>query len=440
MRTTSILTCLAAAASINAAAPGADIDAKSQKTLDAAQAFHAKLDTLHMQYKNVTEISAMGQTQSQTSTITVNADRPAHFSMHLEQDMMGTIQIISDGKELFTSVNAPTMGLSAYTQSASPDDFANLLDENQALMHLSSGSPGADASNLAMMFFLATDSATPFDGLESATYAGVEEIDGVQAHRIDAVFSADIDGTSFTIPSAIWIRQGDEPWIQGIDPDLSVMIQQMVAKGGMPPGMTFETTQRLIESGTSPTFDDDTFAFTPAYNAKKVESLIDAMTGGPGNGGSGGGGEHHGLIGNPAPSFSLDLLAGGKIDLAQHKGKDIVVLDFWATWCGPCVKAMPTLIEVTDKFKDQNVVFYAVNLREDNSKVTNFLKKKGFDTNVLLDKTGSAANAYGAQAIPQTVIIDKAGNVQAVHVGLAPNLKQLLTGELEKILKGENLY
>ena len=80
-------------------------------------------------------------------------------------------------------------------------------------------------------------------------------------------------------------------------------------------------------------------------------------------GGGGDPGTESPLVGKPAPDFALDLLGGKKFRLAEAKGK-VVVLDFWATWCGPCLQAMPQVEKVAGEFRDQGVQLVAVNLQE----------------------------------------------------------------------------
>jgi len=147
----------------------------------------------------------------------------------------------------------------------------------------------------------------------------------------------------------------------------------------------------------------------------------------------------HPLLGKPAPTFTLDVLGGTKVNLADLKDKQIVVLDFWATWCPPCRKALPILVEVTDAYKDKGVTFYAVNIQESPEAIKAFLDKMGIKCNVALDKEGEAATKYKVQGIPQSVVIGKDGTVEAVHVGLAPDLKEEFKKELDTLIAGKSL-
>jgi thiol-disulfide isomerase/thioredoxin len=115
------------------------------------------------------------------------------------------------------------------------------------------------------------------------------------------------------------------------------------------------------------------------------------------------------------------------------------MLDFWATWCGPCVAALPEISAAADEMKDKDVVFYTVNLREDPEAVKEFLKEQELDVPVLLDAEGEIGDLYKAEAIPQTVLIGKDGRVQVVHVGFGGDAKKKLIEELTALLEGKEL-
>ena len=70
------------------------------------------------------------------------------------------------------------------------------------------------------------------------------------------------------------------------------------------------------------------------------------------------------LLDESVPMFTLDMVGGGRLDLGKHRNKDVVILDFWASWCGPCRIGLPILNKVAQDYKDKNVVFYAINLKE----------------------------------------------------------------------------
>lgn len=143
-------------------------------------------------------------------------------------------------------------------------------------------------------------------------------------------------------------------------------------------------------------------------------------------------------IGKPAPDFQLEMLVDGKVDgklkLSDLKGKQIVLLDFWATWCGPCRAVMPTLEEVSKEYKDKGVRYIAVNLREDADKIIDYLKKAGLDIEVALDKDGSVAKLYQVRGIPTMAIVGKDGVVKDVHVGSSADLKEKLTKTLDQLI------
>ncbi|MEK7677448.1 MAG: TlpA disulfide reductase family protein [Verrucomicrobiota bacterium] len=144
--------------------------------------------------------------------------------------------------------------------------------------------------------------------------------------------------------------------------------------------------------------------------------------------------ELYALLGKPAPDFELELLSGGKFKLSDHRDK-VIILDFWATWCGPCRMAMPVLAELAKKYQDKGVQYFAVDLRETPEKVQQYLTQEKLSIAVPLDRTGEVGKAYQVRGIPTMVLIDQAGVVRECHVGFNPNLRELFQTKLDALVK-----
>ncbi len=145
----------------------------------------------------------------------------------------------------------------------------------------------------------------------------------------------------------------------------------------------------------------------------------------------------HSLLDKAAPGFELELLDGGKLNLAEHQGKHIVILDFWATWCPPCVAALPALSKTAEDYRSKGVRLYAVNQKESSQVIKRFLKQRKLNLIVALDAKGEVGNLYKVTGIPQTVIIGKSGQVEAVHIGYGPGSEQQWRSELDDLLAGK---
>ena len=126
------------------------------------------------------------------------------------------------------------------------------------------------------------------------------------------------------------------------------------------------------------------------------------------------------LVGKPAPDFSLTMLEGGDFKLSEAKGK-VVVLDFWATWCAPCVRSLPHVIEAMADFPPDKVAFLAVNQGEARKQVEQFMEIRGFKMPVGFDLEMKTGEKFGVESIPYTVVIDPAGKVTYVSLGASPD-------------------
>lgn len=120
-------------------------------------------------------------------------------------------------------------------------------------------------------------------------------------------------------------------------------------------------------------------------------------------------------VGLAAPDFTTTLMDGSSFTLSEQQGK-VVLLNFWATWCGPCVGEMPAFTRLVDTYGDQ-LSLLAVNSREDEQTVRDFLDEHGYTFPVALDPDLAVGELYPTEGIPYTVIIAPDGTVASIQLG-----------------------
>ncbi|HQL94771.1 MAG TPA: TlpA disulfide reductase family protein [Candidatus Hydrogenedentes bacterium] len=141
------------------------------------------------------------------------------------------------------------------------------------------------------------------------------------------------------------------------------------------------------------------------------------------------------LSGQEAPPFTLPTLDGTSVSLQDHLGKDVVLLDFWATWCPPCRALIPDIAEIAAEYGPKGVAVYAVNLGEPPQRVKNFLESEGLSLPVLLDTENTVGALYQVSGIPRVLIIGKDGVVRHDQAGSGPGEGMMLRRELDKALR-----
>ncbi len=136
-------------------------------------------------------------------------------------------------------------------------------------------------------------------------------------------------------------------------------------------------------------------------------------------------------VGQPAPAFKLADLNGNEVSLDQFKGK-VVLLDFWATWCGPCRMSMPLLEKLQSQYTS-DLALLAINLEEPRDLVAGYVKRQNLHSRVLLDEEGEVGRKYRSGSIPMQVLIDKDGVVRHVQIGFSPRMGDQLRGQIEQL-------
>jgi cytochrome c biogenesis protein CcmG/thiol:disulfide interchange protein DsbE len=136
-------------------------------------------------------------------------------------------------------------------------------------------------------------------------------------------------------------------------------------------------------------------------------------------------------IGNLALDFQLQNLNGQSVSLSGFRGKPII-LNFWATWCGPCRGEMPFLQQIYETWSDKGLVVLEIDLRENATLVQKFMTDSKLSLPTLLDTSGKVGQSYGITVIPTTFFIDKDGIIRQVVRGAFPN-KASIESQLSKI-------
>ncbi len=123
--------------------------------------------------------------------------------------------------------------------------------------------------------------------------------------------------------------------------------------------------------------------------------------------------------GSPAPAFTLGSSAGSNVNLAQYKGQ-VVMLNFWASWCGPCRQEMPLLESIYKKYNRMGFTLIGVNVEPDSNAANQWLKQTPVSFPILYDKDSKVSRMYDVAGMPSTVIIDRTGKVRVLHRGYKP--------------------
>ena len=118
----------------------------------------------------------------------------------------------------------------------------------------------------------------------------------------------------------------------------------------------------------------------------------------------------------PAPDFTLKQLDGKNLKLSELTGK-VVLINFWASWCGPCVKEMPMLNELYKKYQPLGFTVLGVNVEQNSDNARDFLAKNKVDFPILLDSRNEVTQQYKVIAMPTTVFVDRDGNMRFIHMG-----------------------
>jgi thiol-disulfide isomerase/thioredoxin len=382
------------------------IDPQAQEVLENFSNTLQAASTIEVHpYVNV-EVRAGGMKNQSETKGDLFLERPNKVSL----DVVGgkfPFTLKCDGTTLYTFV--PSMA--AYTKQSAPEQAAGFL-----------GGIEGRLLNQQLPFLGSVFAPNPFGFLiQNATgvdYVGKEDYEGTSCHRIR------LHNKPYILEALI--DAGPQPLLRKIIPDKEGLRASVAMRL---PGAEISMEIRFDDWVLGQAVEAEKFAFAPPEWADERESFMQAQ---PQDAALA-------LEKKKAPDLSLPLLSGEQFNLEEHRGK-VVILDFWASWCRPCVMGLPIIDQVAETYEEKGVVFVAVNVEGSEPEALQaFLDQYEYDFPIGIDKTKMATAKYRVGPIPQTVLIDKEGTVQKVVLGLDPQLKENLSQDLDKLLAGESL-
>lgn len=361
--------------------------------LKAAKSLQCDMTAAASVKQNGTEV------QADSEAVSFAFERPNKLAVRAKKP--GVPTLICDGDKLYRYDSQKNI----YTLGPALADFAEF--EKSLILSTYNQHQGLSIVGDALAGMALEKITERYSAIE---YVGKEDVGGKPQHHLRVAQ----DGVHYDW----WFSADSAAQLTALAPNVA----EIAAKNGrqLPPGIELSVKVTFADAKYDAPLSADAFKIAPPTDASLVDDL-DAPLGMT-------------LVGKPAPAFEGKNIKGETVKLADLAGK-IVVVDFWATWCPPCVAGLPKLAEFTAKHKEDGVVFLAVNLQEEPSVVKEFLDLKKLDINVVMDTDNSIMKKYKVEPVPQTVFIDRKGIVQVVHIGIGdleeiPNqLKDLVAGK-----------
>jgi len=379
----------------------AKVSDDARQLLDQISAAYGKLHALDLTGTITVQLQVEGsELETHSASFTSAFVAPNRFRHEVKDDVL----IGSTGRMLYTFQSEAN----AYTQAEAPKDKV-----------ASKELPKAIASLLGMQdpSLMLAISKNPADELLSdvtdATRTDDTKVDGVSCPTLKLVQKDKTIVLVMADPQTRLLRELRADLTAGFRQRRDDLTQSVVT---------------IAYTKTSPdAAENDQFAWSPPPGARDADAMATARPLDETKASS--------LEGKAAPQFKLMSLEGKPVSLADANGK-VVVLDFWATWCGPCRMALPHINQLYNDMKDKGLLVYAVNQQEDKQDVQDFVTETKLALPVLLDSDNKVSDQYGADSIPETVVIGKDGIVKKVIIGVGPGDTEVLKQAIDAAMKG----
>lgn len=414
-----------------AQAPSAEVDPEARQLLDEVAQVYQGLSGYSDEGSFLFSLKINDELQEETTDLKVAFERPNKLAMESDG-----VRVASDGQSLVTSQES----VKKYLKQEAPERISLATILTGPLGAMLAGSP-VQVPALVLLGMLVDEK--PVDRL----------IEGAKVVRLGD--DRELDGQTM---KTIWIEPDQGPEILLlIDPETRLLQRiELIVEGEdlqakAPPKTTISDLKIVWSSGQVQTESPgaEAFAFVPPEGFEEVKAAEPAAGGQTGQ---------NPLLGQPSPDFQFDRIeADGfqKVSRDDLKGQ-VVLLDFWATWCPPCRKELPEIRDLANRLAQgedaEKVAVIAVSedRGDDKDEVRALVEKtlKELDVagllqgpvgRVALDFDASVAEAFGVEGLPTIVLLDAKGTVQAVHVGYNEGIGETLEEEIRALLSGQSL-
>ncbi len=139
-------------------------------------------------------------------------------------------------------------------------------------------------------------------------------------------------------------------------------------------------------------------------------------------------------LGGTAPDFTLKSDGGSNLRLSEHRGQ-VVMINFWASWCGPCRQEMPLLDELQQRYSPAGFTVLGVNVEQDSSQAQRLLKQMDISFPILFDSDSVVSKLYDVSAMPVTVMVDRDGNMRYLHKGFKPSYEASYRQQIKELIR-----
>ncbi len=325
-------------------------------------------------------------------------------------DQLGRYVVVSDGKTMWRAIG-------------DTHEYSRTPLTGPVLEMTGGGSEGRIA--LRRLKFVVEQYWNVVDNLQSAQVLRQEKLDVDGADVACTVVRAD-----YTAPRA---AEGERSVTRTywIDPSRNLFVQEeSLTTGSLMAGRPYEYSEsrrrlRFTKIAIGEPAPGALFTYTPPANYREVDTLEGVMQRRRQ--------ESIGLRGKSAPDFTAQTLDGKPVTLSALRGKP-VLLDFWATWCSPCVEQMPALAALYREAKEQGLVLIGVDEDETPEKALAFVREKQYSwPNIYDHKDGAVKARYDVFGIPTLVLIDKDGTVAWYQTGSGPETDETVRAALRKV-------